>query len=163
MEKEQLISETIMIKSSNLLKVKNIDGYILYYLKNNYENICHNNGFVLPDSTELIQRSYGKVVSNNNQNYIQYNVNYKNKSIIPTPDDIFDCIVDSKTKMGIIGFLKYKDISEVKDSPILFIVPTEFIKNDKNINKGDLIKVKVLDTRIKFQSKQIQVVGEYVQ
>ena len=163
MEKEQLISDTILIPAKDLLKNKNIDGYILHHIKNNYENICHNNGYVIPDSSELIQRSYGKIVTINNMNYIQYNINYKNKSIIPIKDEIFNCIIDSKTKMGIIGYLDFKNVTEISNSPILFIIPNEFINTEKEISKNDKIKVKVLDTRIKFQSKQIQIVGEYVQ
>ena len=162
MEKEQIISDTILIKSQDLLRTKNIDGYILQYLRNNYENLCHNNGYVIPDSIELIQRSHGKITSNNGLNYIQYNINYKNKSIVPTKDDIFECVIENVTKMGVVGYLKYNDISEIKESPILFIIPNEFITNEINFTKGDIIKVKVLDVRIKFQSTQIQVIGEYL-
>ena len=154
MEKEQLISDTILIPAKDLLKNKNIDGYILHYIKSNYENICHNNGYVIPDSSELIQRSYGKITTINNMNYIQYNINYKNKSIIPVKDEIFTCIIDSSTKMGIVGYLDFKDVTDIKNTPILFIIPNEFIKTEKEFSKGEKIKIKVLDTRIKFQAKQ---------
>ena len=67
-EKNQLHSDTILLKTSSLFQSKNIDGFILNHLKRN-ENKCHNNGFVIPDSTVLVQRSIGKVVSINNQNF----------------------------------------------------------------------------------------------
>ena len=162
MEKEQIISDTILIKSQDLLRTKNIDGYILQYLRTNYENLCHNNGYVIPGSIELIQRSHGIITSNNGLNYIQYNINYKNKSIVPTKDDIFECVIENVTKMGVVGYLKYNDISEIKESPILFIIPNEFSSTEIDFAKGDIINVKVLDVRIKFQSTQIQVIGEYL-
>ncbi len=161
-EKNQLHSDTILLKTSSLFQSKNIDGFILNHLKRN-ENKCHNNGYVIPDSTVLVQRSIGKVVSINNQNFIQYNVNYKNKSIAPSKDDIFDCIIENITRMGIVAYLDH-NVESVSDSPVLFIIPKQFIDEDTidKFKKNDKIKIKVLDTRIKFQSKQIQVVGEYI-
>lgn len=162
-EKTQMFSETIVIKSHDLLKSKNIDGYILNHLKKN-ENKCHNNGYIIPDTTEIIQRSIGKISSINNQNFIQFNVNYKCNLIIPAPDDLFKCKVENITHMGVVAYLEYKDVKSIKDSPILFIVPKQFIdeKMIEDINKDDIITIKVLDTRIKFQSTQIQVIGEFI-
>ena len=163
-EKTQMFSETIVIKTHELLKSKNIDGYILHYLKKN-ENKCHNNGYIIPDTTKIIQRSIGKISSINNQNFIQYNVNYTCNLITPAPDDLFIGKVENITHMGIVAYLEYGDVKSIKDTPILFIIPKQFIdgKDSEKFNKGDEIKIKVLDTRIKFQSSQIQVIGEFVQ
>ena len=63
--------------------------------------------------------------------------------------------------MGVIGYLEYNSCT-IEDSPILFIIPNESFTEDKldNIHPNDKIKVKILDTRIKFMNKQIQVVSE---
>ncbi len=161
--KDQMFSDTIVIKSSDLLRSRNIDGFIHNTLKKN-ESKCHNNGYVIEDTTKIIERSIGKIYSTNNQNFIQYNVNYKVKLIIPNKDDIFECIVDNITHMGIVAYLEYKD-KKIKDSPILFIIPKQFVDENilKNVNKNSKIKVKVLDTRIKFKSEQIQVIAEYLE
>ena len=65
--------------------------------------------------------------------------------------------------MGIVAYLDH-NVESVSDSPVLFIIPKQFIDEDTidKFKKNDKIKIKVLDTRIKFQSKQIQVVGEYI-
>ena len=159
----QMFSETIVIKSNELLRTKNIDGYVLNHLKKN-ENKCHNNGYIIPDSTKLVQRSIGKISSINNQNFIEYNVNYQCKIIIPATDDIFNGKVDNITHMGIVAYLDYKSTESIKESPILFIIPKQFVEDKliETLNKGDEIKIKVIDTRIKFQSNQIQVIGEYL-
>ncbi len=163
-EKEQLLSDTISIPSRNIYKNNKIDGYILHYLKNKYEKKCHNNGYVIPDSIEIIQRSCGKIETINNESFIQYNINYKNKSIIPTKDDVFECIIDSITRMGVIAYLNYKESedSSIKESPLLFIVPKDFLPEGKidQLKINDTINIKVLDTRIKFMAEQIQIVGE---
>lgn len=160
--KDQLFSETLVIKSSDLLKSKNIDGFLHNTLKKN-ENKCNNNGYVIEDTTKIIQRSIGKISSINNQNFIQFSVNYQVKLILPNKDDIFECIVDNITHMGIVAYLDYKD-KTIKDSPVLFIIPKQFVDDEiiKDISINSKIKAKVLDTRIKFKSEQIQVIAEYV-
>ena len=160
--KDQLFSETLVIKSSDLLKSKNIDGLLHNTLKKN-ENKCNNNGYVIEDTTKIIQRSIGKISSINNQNFIQFSVNYQVKLILPNKDDIFECIVDNITHMGIVAYLDYKD-KTIKDSPVLFIIPKQFVDDEiiKDISINSKIKAKVLDTRIKFKSEQIQVIAEYV-
>ena len=159
--KDQMFSETIVVATYELLRSKNIDGFIHNNVRRN-ENKCHNNGYVVEGTTNIIQRSIGKIYSVNNQNYIQFEVNYTVKLIMPNKDDIFECKVDNITHMGIVAYLDYND-KTVKDSPILFIIPKEFVNDKININKNDKIKIKVLDTRIKFKSEQIQVIGEHIE
>jgi DNA-directed RNA polymerase subunit E'/Rpb7 len=165
-EKEQLISDTILVPVRKIYQNKKIDGYLLHYLKKEYENKCHNNGYVIPDSIEIVQRSVGKIETINNESFIKYNINYKNKSIIPTKDDVFECVIDSITKMGIIAYLDYRkeEDSSIKESPLLFIIPKEFLPEGKidQLKKDSTINVKVLDTRIKFRAEQIQIVGEAI-
>ena len=166
-EKEQLLTDTIHIKSQSLLKSKNIDGLIKYHMKNLYEKKCSKNGYVIPDTLEIVQRSIGKLIVISGVSYIQYGVNYKIKSIMPCKDDIYECIIDSITRMGVIAYLNYKEKedSEIKDSPLLIIIPQEYFTEE--LKTGDLtigqkIKARVLDARVKYMSKQIQVVGEPV-
>ena len=115
---------------------------------------------------EIVQRSVGKIETINNESFIKYNINYKNKSIIPTKDDVFECVIDSITKMGIIAYLDYRkeEDSSIKESPLLFIIPKEFLPEGKidQLKKDSTINVKVLDTRIKFRAEQIQIVGEAI-
>jgi len=166
-EKEQLLSDTFHVKASALLKSKNIDGLIKHKMKKQYERKCSKNGYVIGDSLDIIQRSIGKLIIINNESYIQYEVNYKIKSILPCKDDIYECIIDSITRMGIIAYLNYKEKedSAIKDSPLLIIVPKEYFTDENRITDltaGQKIKVTVLDSRIKYMSKQIQVIGEPV-
>ena len=72
-----------------------------------------------------------------------------------------ECIIDNITRMGIVAYLNYNDCKSVEDSPILFIIPKDFLEgNIESFSKGTTIRVKVLDTRVKFMANQIQVIGE---
>ena len=163
--KDQLLSDSISIPSKILLKSRNVDGIILHTMKKQYENKCSKNGYVVPDSLEIIQRSTGKLNTVNSQSCIIYQINYKIQSILPCKDDIYECIIDSITRMGMIAYLNYKKNkdSEIKDSPLLIIIPKEYFTEENKITDysvGDKINIKVLDSRIKYMSTQIQIIGE---
>ena len=151
-EKEQIISDTILIKSSNIKN--NIDGYIQYYMKNKYEDKCYENGYIIPNSLEIVNRSHGKLTMIDNISYLKFEITYKVKSIIPTVSDIYTCTIENLTKMGALGYLDYNSCT-LETSPIIFIIPNESLKDNKNISIGDKVRVKILDIRIKFMKKQI--------
>ena len=138
-----------------------VEETVLRHLRNIYGDACGKNGFVLANSIQLNERSLGKLVSVDSKSCIEYEVSYTCSTIYPSPDDIFDCIVESNTKMGLIAYLDHNVTEEepcLQNSPILFIVPVDFGGVDKQA--GDKIKVSVMDSRIKFQSKQIQSVAK---
>ena len=169
-ENEQLLTTTVHIPIQKITKTKNIDGLITYHLKNLFEGVCGKEGYVVKNSIFVVQRSIGKIVTIDSKSKIQYDVTYKLKTIHPSKDDEYECIIDSISKMGIIGYLDYNTEEEeeeinIKNSPLLIIIPLEYIKKDKQIDDyhiNDKIVVSVLDSRVKYKSNQIQVVAEIV-
>ena len=162
-EKEQLLTITIQINASDIYRTKNIDGLIKYKLKEQLEGVCGKYGYVIKDSISIINRSIGKAITHNEQSKIEYNLTYKMKVILPCSSEIFTCKIDSITKMGIIAYMKIDDDinNTIKESPILFIVPQEYIEDDIDMYKKDqIINIEVLQKRIKYRTKQIQVVGK---
>ena len=159
---EQLLTSSIYIPIHKLTKTKNIDGLIKNKLKKNNENLCNENGFVVENGINIINRSYGEVLTIDGDSMINYNITYKIKTINPQKDDLIEnCIVNSISKMGIISYINYEDKDNIKDSPLLIIIPNEYIIND-DIKINDKINVSVLDSRIKYKAKQIQVVAKIV-
>ena len=162
-EKEQLLTTTIQINSSDIYKTKNIDGLIKYRLKEQMEEVCGKYGYVVKDTISIIKRSIGKVITHNNQSKIEYNLTFKMKVISPSFSEIFTCIIDSITKMGIISYMKMDDekYNNINKSPILFIVPKEYIEDDISLfTTNQKINIEVVQKRIKYRTKQIQVVGK---
>lgn len=155
---EEILSTTIQLNSSDIFKSRNIDGIILHKLKK-YEGKCNKNGYIVKDSTELIDRQIGKIVNIDNKSLIEYKINYKIKSIVPTKGDIYECIIKNITKMGLICYVKYGELDDLKNSPILVIVPKEYCDIEKQ-KIDSKIKVKLMDKRIKYMNEQIQIIGE---
>ena len=159
---EQLLTSSIYIPIHKLTKTKNIDGLIKNELKKRNENLCNEHGFVVENGIHVISRSYGDVLTINGDSVINYNITYKIKTINPQKNDIIeDCIVNSISKMGIISYIDYGDKNNIRESPLLIIIPNEYIINN-DIKINDKINVSVLDSRIKYKAKQIQLVAKIV-
>jgi hypothetical protein len=150
----------IHIKCRDLYK-QDIDRTITDHLQKRYGDVCGKNGYVIGSSIQLIDRTIGKLVSIDTESCIEYRVTYKMQAIYPSPEDKYDCIIENNTKMGLIAYLDYSQNDEqvtLKNSPILFIIPVDF--GGSGLTVGDKATVSVLDSRIKFQSRQIQCVAK---
>ena len=148
------------------MEAKNIQGHIneLLYklLKQKYEGVCNKDGFIQRDSLQIVNRSIGEVKTINNTSYIVYNITYKANIYSPVKGVKLDVSINSITKMGIIGYLKDKDEDTIETSPFIVIIPREFFADDDidNYNVNDKIKVEIEDSRIRYMSKNIQIVAK---
>jgi hypothetical protein len=169
-ENEQMLTTTIHLPIQKITKSRNIDGLITHHLKNLFEGMCGKEGYVVKNSIFVVQRSIGKIVTIDSKSNVQYDVTYKLRTIHPCKDDEYECIVDSISKMGIVGYLNYNTDDEeeeinIKNSPLLIIIPLDYIKEGNTLNDyviNDKIIVSVLDLRIKYKAEQIQVVAKIV-
>lgn len=155
---DQILTTTIQIDSSNIFRTRNIDGIILHKLKK-FEEKCTKNGFIVKDTTELINRSIGKIRNIDNKSLIEYKINYKVKTISPSVGIIYTCIVNNISKMGLICFVEFEATTDLKSSPLLVIVPKEYCDIDK-YKEGQKVQVETMDKRIKYMGSQIQIIGK---
>ena len=163
--KQELKNTTIHIPSKDIYRTKDIDGLIKFNLKKQIENVCGKYGYVLENSVSIVKRSIGKIVTHAGVSNIEYNITYKMNTILPCKGDVYEAVVDSITKMGIISYIKMEStkFNSIKESPLLIIVPQMYLDKElDSYSKGQKIKVEVLDKRVKYRAKQIQVVGKIV-
>jgi len=160
-QKEILMTTSIQLNSNECSRCKNIDGLIKYKLKKEHEKLCNKHGYVLENTLKVVNRSIGKIVTHDNMSMIEYNITMKLNVIYPCEKDIFTVKIDNITKMGVIGYLDVsEDKYDIENSPILFIIPSGYIEDIESLKKDMKIEVEVLQSRIKYKSKQIQVVGK---
>ena len=162
--KEQIINTTLQIDSREVSKTKSIDSLLIYKLKKKYEKKCAECGYILENSLMMVDRTHGIFRSIDNKSMIQFTVNYKVKTINPEKEEKYDCIINSITKMGVISYLKLNDEDTIKESPLLVIIPKEYIDDTifEKLNEGKTIEIEILDSRMKHLSEQIQSVGKIV-
>ena len=86
---DQILSETIQIKSSDIFKTRNIDGIISHKLKK-YEGKCTKNGYIVKDSIEIVNRSVGKIINIFPLKYRRIFIGFLN--------EIYDLIANNRIK-----------------------------------------------------------------
>ena len=160
----EILTEKIQIHFDEI-NTKDINTKIYSLLKNKVENKCYKSGYILQNSVKIINKTLGKIVNYDSNSMIEYNIRFSVKIIKPTIDDIIECYISEKNKLGILAYIKYKDIIEngknngISESPLLIIIPMESIDDIDKYNDNMKIKVVVKATRVKFDAKKIQVIG----
>ena len=101
---KQLLQTSLNINSRDLNK--DIDNIILINLKKKYEGKCSEHGYIMKDSTNLINRKLGNIITINNCSYVNYIVNYNADILYPSEGDELEITVDRVNKMGVLGYIK---------------------------------------------------------
>ena len=129
---KQILQTNLNIESKDLNK--DIDNVIINKLKEKYEGLCSENGYILPDTIELINRKLGIINTINNVSNISYIVNYSADIIYPSEGDIIEITVDRINKMGVLGYIEI-DTKKFENSPLIIIIPNEyFTEKTRDIN-----------------------------
>tara|TARA_B110000208_G_C11423624_1_gene304369 strand:- start:7 stop:507 length:501 start_codon:yes stop_codon:yes gene_type:complete len=158
---KQILQTNLNIESKDLNK--DIDNVIINKLKEKYEGLCSEHGYILPDTIELINRKLGIINTINNVSNISYIVNYQADIIYPSEGDKLSIIVDRINKMGVLGYIETNKTG-FENSPLIVIIPNEyFTEKTRDINSITVkqkIEVKILGCRIKYGTKKIQIIAE---
>ena len=161
---KQTIVTSLHVNPSQV--TSNINGTLDRILSKKVEGFCNENGYILKNSTHILNRSLGKILSLNNRSKIIYNITFSADVISPKEGDAFEVVIDSVNKMGAIAFVKYDEITTLQESPLIIILPNEYFNDStyqlNDMNKGHKMKIEIVAVRIKFMSEQIHVVAKPV-
>lgn len=131
-------------------------------LKKDMEGVCCDDGYILKNSIQIIERSVGKIINVNNQSKIKYDIKYSCSVLTPTKGTHIDCYINSVTKMGAVAYIKYEKMTEFQESPLLIIIPKSYSPEAESLELNKKFKIEILATRIKYRSNQIHVVAKLV-
>ena len=131
-------------------------------LKKDMEGVCCEDVYIMKDSTQIIERSMGKIINVNNQSKITYNIKYSCSVLTPIQGAHIDCYINSVTKMGAVAYIKYGEMTDFKDSPLLIIIPKSYSPEAESLELNKKFKIEILATRLKYRAKQIHVVAKLV-
>tara|TARA_B100000686_G_C16781476_1_gene972204 strand:- start:177 stop:680 length:504 start_codon:yes stop_codon:yes gene_type:complete len=159
---EQLL-ETVLVLDPKDLK-NDINNIINYKLKENIEGRCHEDGYIIKGSINIIRRNIGNIVTNNGKSEIKYLITYRAKLISPSENDRMTIYINNINKMGVIGYIKLNEGDTSEESPLVVMVPREYfegsLKNIHDLTIGQRFDVDIIGSRIKYHSKSIQVIAK---
>tara|TARA_Y100000590_G_scaffold470766_1_gene669719 strand:- start:1099 stop:1599 length:501 start_codon:yes stop_codon:yes gene_type:complete len=160
METSNIYSYINLSKTIGLLPRElnnDIDATILYKLKEEIEGKCISEGYVMPHTLSIINRSLGQaLVSHFNGNVI-YNINYSVKVCNPLEGNIIEATVVNVNKMGAMANSGQDGILPLN----ILLAKQHHIDNEtfESLKEGNKIMIKVLGKRFDSGEDQISVIG----
>lgn len=148
---KSILNRTIFLKYNNL--GSNLNDTIKKVIENNIGGICVEEGFIKPNSCNILTYSNG-VISGNK---VQFDVVIECEICNMSQGVIINCIVENVTKAGI----KAK-INDEYNPLIIFVARDHNYLNEDfgKIENGSEISVKILGQRYELNDNQISVIAK---
>lgn len=134
---------------------KDIDSILTEKIKNMVGDRCYKQGYIKKDSVRLVERSLGNIVSSHFSGNLIYNVMAEVEICSPHVNDIIECKVIGKNKMGILA----------RAGPMIVALSKlhhDNVEEFEKVAQGDSIKVQVLCSKFELHDVEISVVGRMV-
>jgi hypothetical protein len=132
----------------------NMNHYFKKYSERMIEGKCRKEGFIRPNSTNVISSSTGLLRSDT----VIYDVIFSVDVCFPYENMEVMCKIKNITKIGIRGI-----INEMNNPIVLFISREHNTnKHFEDYEEGQMIKVKVIGNRFELNDEYISVIGEII-
>ena len=156
---QQTLDKMIYISANDLNS--NIDKNISQKLNSDLNGICIKEGFVKPNSIDIILRSEGNMKVSNFKAVVYYNVKYNVMICNPIEGQLIECMVSEVNKSNITCYVESEETSPLN----IFLSKQHHLGNEEyaKIKSGDKIKIRVLAKKFQYLDKQILVIGQFLE
>lgn len=147
---KKVLSDIIHLRP-NQLNFPNISDIILQNLKDKVEGGSISDGYIKPESVEIISRNSGVMENHDFSGSVTYTIKYKADICIPRIDQVVECIVDTHDDTNSVCY-----IGDEESSPMeIYLFRDHYIGNADyvNLKKGDKILIKIMKSQIEFGKK----------
>jgi len=131
-----------------------IDIFLQESLNNKIEGKCISEGFVKNNSVEILKKSIGTLRGSRFNGDINYQLLFNALICNPKIGSIIKCDVKLvNNKLGILG----------NNGPLNIIIGRQFHTKPElldDINIGDIIDIKIIDTKFSLNDKEIKIIGK---
>ena len=153
------LDERIAILPSEFNSIRSEDGVrdiLLTKLREKHEGKCNANGYVKPNSIELIARSMGQAENGRFTGNLIYDCKIKCQVLFPVAGTILEGMVLKIVKMGAYV---------VNEEAIRILLPRDIHLEDPNFEKiqqGETVKVRIERSRFQANDLFIMAIGRLV-
>jgi DNA-directed RNA polymerase subunit E'/Rpb7 len=150
-----LITRNIVLPITSI--GKNIKETIEENIKFKFEGKCVVEGYIKPNSSNIITYSSGLIIRGNS---ISFEVVFECEVCFPVEGMIISCTAKNITKAGI----RAESATDVPSPVVVFIAKDHHYTNNyfSEIKEGDNINVRVIGQRFELNDKYISIIGELI-
>ena len=138
-----------------ILVGSNVETTIKNTISAKFEGKCIVEGFVKPDSINIIKFSSGTLSSK----YVEFEVVFECNICCPVEGMQINCYAKNITQAGIRAFTSLDE----KKSPVIIYVSRDHHSSNSyfnSVNEKDFIRIRVIGQRFELNDKQVSVIGE---
>ena len=153
--KESIFSTNIQLRPNEYNQ--SINETLLEKLKKKVEGKCDKNGFIKPDSADILRRSIGTIQQSQFNGYCSFKVWYKVSCCNPVEGMVVKCSVLNKNKMGI-----FCELYNHSPSPLTIILAKQHhLRDDRyeEVKVGSSIDVEIVGIKFEYNDTQISCIG----
>lgn len=135
---------------------KNLKEILEKLIKKEIEGKCTIEGFIKPNSTNIISYSSGVLSAN----LVEFDVVFECLVCCPVEGMTIKCVVKNKTQAGIRALIN-EDIS-----PVVIYISRDHHYNNKSFNlvkDDEEITIRVIGQRYELNDEQVSVIGEIIE
>jgi len=146
-------TKKIIIPMSNI--GINLKANMLKLIENEISGKCNDDGYIKPDSIQLISHSNGIV----EKDYVKFEVVFECLVCNPVKGKIINCVAKNITKAGIRA-----EVNDENNPLIIFIARDHnyLNKSFSNIKENEEITVRVIGQRFELNDKDISIIADLV-
>jgi len=137
-------------------KPDDVKDLLVTKLKERHESKCNSNGYVKPNSIDLVARSAGAAENGRYTGNFVYDCKMKCDVLYPQGGMVMNVLVIKVTKMGV--YAVFEEAIRILIPRDIHIGNTEF----DNIKEGDIITVRLERSEIQTNAPFIMAVGKLI-
>lgn len=147
---EKILSDVIHLRP-NQLNYPNISDIILQNLKDKVEGRCISEGYIKPESVEIVSRNSGIMENHDFSGSLTYTIKYKGDICIPRIGQVVECKVDTHDDTNSVCYIG----DEITSPMEIYLFRDHYIGNADyvNLKSGDKILIKIMKTQIEYGKK----------
>lgn len=142
--------------NNTINNTKNMNELIYKIISKKIEGKCIVDGYVKPNTTKIIDYSFGVINGKN----VLFKVTYECYICNPNENIIIQCLSKNITQAGI------RAVSLDDPSPVVIYISRDHHNSNSyfsSISEGDIINIKVVGKRFELNDSYVSIIGELIE
>lgn len=166
---KEILNHKITLSPDKINNNKNLNDILYDALNSSIGGKCLTTGYVKPNSLKIISKSFGLVATEKFDGSIIYVINFEADICNPKAGQEIECIVEDNIQSFVVAYINDGSENEnhnggIKKSPIHIYMAKHNHQGDETfikLQKGDNIKIIVLNSNYEYNDSQIYVLGKF--
>lgn len=154
------LSDTVIITPDTLNQGKTIDELVTDRLRAKVEGKCISDGYVRPESVEIVSRSLGCMENHDFEANMSFAVSYNCQVCNPKQGQIIDCTVNIADDTNIVCYVGDEETSPVE----LYLFKENHVGDAvfSSLRPGNKVRAAIIETVVEFGKPKVLATAQFL-